>query len=75
MANKERKLFILAEWNYCESENFLILYWPSKYDFLSAFLLKLMNKPYHAEILKDIYFCRKGSKQPIFQRANVTSDC
>jgi hypothetical protein len=68
-------LFILAEWNYYESDNSLILYWPSKYDFLSAFLLKLINKPYHAEILKEVYFWRKGGKQPIFQRVQVTSDC
>lgn len=51
------------------------MYWPSKYDFLKAFLLKLMNKPYQPEIMNTIYICKKGFKQIIFKKVNVVSDC
>lgn len=61
-------MFIHADWNFHETEDYLLLFWPSRYDFLQAFLLKLMNKPYQAPILNEIYFCRKGGKSPVFRR-------
>lgn len=45
-----------------------MLYWPSRYDFFKAFLLKMMNKPYQPEILNEVYLCRKGLKTPVFRR-------
>ena len=53
---------MMADWNYYESENYLWLFWASRYDFLRGFLLKLMNKPYRPGIMNEVYYWRKGSK-------------
>lgn len=52
----------------------MILYWPSKYDFFKAFLLKMMNKPYQPEILNEIYIAKKNQKNPIFKKIPISSD-
>lgn len=71
--DKDSKLFLLSEWNYHETDDYLLLFWPSKYDFLQSFLLKLMNKPYRPPILNEVYFWRKGEKGLFFKKALIDS--
>ena len=68
-----RQLFVLADWNFHETEQYLLLFWPSRYDFLQAFLLKLISKPYRPSILPLFFFCKKGQKELKFQLAKVHS--
>lgn len=51
-----------------------MLYWPSRYDFFKAFLLKMMNQSYQPPILSDVYLCRKGNKTPIFRKVPLVVD-
>lgn len=50
------------------------MYWPNRYDFVSAFLLKLMSKPYEPEISPHFYFHHKQDKTPTFQRQLIHAD-
>lgn len=66
-SGKERRTHLLSDWNYHESDNFIFLFWPSRFDFMQAFLLKMLNRTYYPEILNRVYVCAKGGK-PVFRR-------
>jgi hypothetical protein len=43
---EKNSISVKCEWNFHETENYLIIFWPVKYDFFKAILYKMMNKPY-----------------------------
>jgi hypothetical protein len=63
---------VLSDWSFHESEDYLVLFWPSRYDFLEAFLHKLMHRPYQPRILSHVYLARKGQKAPLFRRVPLS---
>ncbi len=67
-----RRTWVLSDWTFHESEDYLMLFWPSRYDFLEAFLHKLLNRPYHPRILSQLFLARKGQKQPYFRRVPLS---
>jgi hypothetical protein len=69
-----KRTYVLTEWNYHESDESLLLYWPTHYDFFRAFLMKMMNKPYQPSILNHIYLSRKGSKTPLFRKLALAAE-
>ena len=48
-----------TQWNYVETERYIILYWPSLYDFILAICYKIQGIVYEPKILNEIFILDK----------------
>jgi hypothetical protein len=48
------------EWNFAETQNYLVLYWPQQFDHAEYYLSKLVKKKYEARLTDLIFVCHKN---------------
>lgn len=52
------KYSIRSNWNYAETRNYYMLYWPVEYNILEAKLRSIEDLPYEPSILAEIYVAK-----------------
>ena len=66
-----------TQWNYAETDNYLLLYWPHQFDHVQYYLHKLLKKKYEPRISEPIFVCHKAhdfnprEQKALFHKLNV----
>jgi hypothetical protein len=54
-----KTFLVKSDWNFQETQNYNILFWPTEFDFLKAIIYKMLNRTYSPKISNDIYIASK----------------
>ncbi len=59
-----------ADWNYAETQQLLVLYWPAEKDLFYEVLAEMAHRPYQPRLAQEIFIAHKQDYQ-VFRRARV----
>ncbi len=56
-----KSMVVKTEWNFHETQEYIVLFWPTEFDFLRATIYKMLNKTYSPSISSSIYVSKKSA--------------
>jgi hypothetical protein len=56
-----KTMVVKSEWNFHETQEYIVLFWPTEFDFLRATIYKMLNKTYSPSISSSIYISKKSA--------------
>ena len=74
---RKSKFQMWTQWNYAETQNYILLYWPHQFDHIQHFLHKLLKKKYEPKLSELIFICHKThdfnprDQKALFHQLNI----
>lgn len=71
---------VWSDWNYAETEHNVLLYWPSRFDFINNYFSRLLSRPYEPPLIPRIFAAVKsggdtlGKTDGLFYEVRVMGD-